>query len=404
MLKIFTRLIILILFISALAIIILYARGYRFNIKEKTLLPNGILAISSKPKAAKIYINGELKGVTDMNITLPPDSYNIEIKKDGFSTWSKKINLKGEIVIGLDPILFPTNPSLSPLTTLGIIKTMLIEQTNKVLIFSQTNNLDKDGIYIFDPDRRPLSLMQSVRPILLMKNVPIKDLDLKTANVSFSPDLSEAILDLNTASYLIDLDQENKQLFDTTNSKDALLAAWVEEKNKRTKKILETFPDEVNKIASDSFKIISFSPDETKVLYQANRNLNIPLVIKPPLIGAVQTQEIRDIKKNLTYIYDKKEDKNFQINLNPNSSETPVVWYPDSNHLVIYEVLYDKKTDKDTRQISILNYDSQNKQTIYSGPFEDAFFATTNEGNLIILANLNPENNVYPDLYQVGVR
>lgn len=424
--KIIYRIAIFVSFLITLVIIIAYARGYRLDIKEKTVVPTGILAISSNPKAAKVFIDNKLKGVTDINLTLPPGSYYVEIKKDGYSTWSKKIILKGEIVMALDPLLFPTNASLSPLTNLGIVNVITVNQSNKTLLFSQTGDKEKDGIYLFDPDKKPLSLMQAAKPILLSKNLPEKDVDLKHISAYFSPDLTEAIISFKNTSYLLSLDQENKQLFDITNSKNTLINAWAEEKIKQTSKILETFPKEIYKIASDSFKIISFSPDENKVFYQAQRRLSLPNVINPPLIGANQTNEERTLTINSFYIYDKKEDKNFLLNLNTNELETlflvlnkqqenvtdnlqdtnvnlPIMWYPDSKHLVLYEfvALPNKKGKK---QITIMNYDGQNKQTIYSGPFEESFFSITNDGNIIVLVNLNPENNEFPDLYQVGIK
>ena len=51
-----------------------------------------------------------------------------------------------------------------------------------------------------------------------------------------------------------------------------------------------------------------------------------------------------------------------------------------------------------------MDYDSSNKQTLYSGPFVDTFFSVTNQGKIAVLTNLNPEINKWPDLYLVGIR
>lgn len=94
MMKIFLKLMFFAIFITVLAIVIIYARGYRFDIEKKLLKSTGIISATSTPKAAKIYVNGELKGVTDTNLTLPPENYWVEIKKEGYTSWSKNINLK----------------------------------------------------------------------------------------------------------------------------------------------------------------------------------------------------------------------------------------------------------------------------------------------------------------------
>src|SRR3990167_2045470 len=112
----------IIVFIALLGLIISYARGYRIDFKKQSLTPTGIISISAFPKAAKEYINGKLKGITDINLTLPPGSYEIEVKKDGYTSWKKSVRLKGELVLTIDALLYPLNSSLSPLTNLSVIK------------------------------------------------------------------------------------------------------------------------------------------------------------------------------------------------------------------------------------------------------------------------------------------
>ena len=109
-------------------------------------------------------------------------------------------------------------------------------------------------------------------------------------------------------------------------------------------------------------------------------------MIKPVMIATNQTPEERSIKKGKTYVYDRKEDKNYQIS---NSK-----WYSDSRHLIIEE----------NKKISIVDYDDTNKQTVYSGPFESSFFNPTSDGKVIVLINLNSQVNELPDLYLVGIR
>ena len=113
------------------------------------------------------------------------------------------------------------------------------------------------------------------------------------------------------------------------------------------------------------------------------------------MIATNQTVETRGLKKNGLYVYDKKEDKNYFIgNWKSINSNFPIQWYFDSRHLVIEE----------NKKISIVDYDNENKQTVYSGPFESNFFTTTSDGKIIVLVNLNPEANKLPDLYLVGIR
>ena len=400
--KFISRLIIILGFISILSLVIAYARGYRLDLQKKLVTSTGILAISSSPKAAKVYINDELKGVTDINITLPPANYKIEIKKDGYTNCIKPVSLKGELVVSIDCLLFPSNPSLSPLTNLGVFKAVSLDQTDRILIFTENN----PGIYLYEAGKKPLSLLSPLKLILLKKNLPA-EIDFKTADVSLSPDFKQAIVEfkisnlipiksgqISNIAYLLSLEEENTNLFDVTTSKDTLLEAWNKQRDSDYQKILETFPKDIAKIASDSFHIVSFSANETKLLYQAKTNSVLPLLINPPLIASNQTTDVRTLKKDRLYVYDRKEDKNFEISNFKFQISNSIFWYPDSKHLSFTE----------SNKVTVIDYDGNNKQVVYSGPFENSFFNVTGDGNLVILANLNPETNKYPDLYAVGIR
>ncbi len=335
--------------------------------------------------------------MTDQNIVLSPGNYQVDIKKDGYTNFSKKISLRGELVITLEPILFPINPALSPLTNLGIIKAVPIDGTDRVIIFVDKGIDDlenKNGIYLFEGDRRPLAFFQSLKKIILKTNLPL-DLGFTKVNITVSPDTKEAIFEFDEAAYLLSLEEENLTPYDVTSSKSTLINAWEEKKTEDNLKVLETFPIEFTNIASESVKIISFAPNDTKILYQATKSFNLPLIINPPVIAGNQSQEERSVKKSKVYVYDRKEDKNYLITNNqPPTTDYQIQWYFDSKHLLINR---DKK-------IAVADYDGTNEQIVYSGPFENNFFSSTNDGKIIVLINLNSQVNELPDLYLVGIR
>ena len=159
--------IIIFLILSAVIFsIIAYARGYRFDFKDKTISSTGILAISSSPKAAKVFINEDLKGVTDLNVTLPPGNYTVEITKEGYISYKRSVVLKGEIVETIDPILFPINPSLSPLSNLGIVNAVRVAQSDNIVLISENEN-ETDGIYLFDASSKPITIFAPLKTLIL---------------------------------------------------------------------------------------------------------------------------------------------------------------------------------------------------------------------------------------------
>jgi len=388
----------LLVFIVSLIALIALSRGYRLNFSNKSIESTGILVASSYPTGAKIYVNGVLKDATNANIILNPGQYNIEIKKEGYSVWKKQLNIKGEVVTKADALLFPQNPSLAPVTSLGINKAKFVNNFDKTILISINSDEEKDGIYLLDNKENTLSLFSSLKLIALKKIFP-QNIDILNSDIKISPDGKQIILSIKEEeniiySYLLNTNEENKNLFNITGSEENIIDAWNKKEIKNTEKILETFKSPIQKIATDSMKIISFSPDESKFFYKATKNTELPLVIIPQLIGTNQTEETRQIIKDYYYVYDKKEDKNFLINKNEENFENNVIWYPESKHLII----------KEDKIVNIVEYDGSSKQTVYSGPFEQDFLAVTNEGRLIILANLNPQNNKLPDVYTVGIK
>ena len=289
------------------------------------------------------------------------------------------------------------NPSLSPVTNLGVVRAIQVDQSDRIILFSENENIEQDGIYLFETGRKTLSFFPPLKLIALKKNLPAGTL-FKDVQITFSYDFKQAIFDFpldsgEAASYLLSLDNENQDFSDISPSKQALIDAWEKEKLKEQNKILETFKKDIYKVATSSFEMVAFSPDQTKLLYRAKRDAAIPAVIVPPLIAANQTPEERSIKTMDVYVYDSKEDKNFKIGDDKLDVGT-VEWYADSKRLV-----FNEKT-----RISISLYDGTDRQIVYSGPIGEGFFAVNSEGKLLILANLNPFSNKLPDVYQVGIR
>lgn len=433
--NIIPKIILLFIFFIILVGVIAYARGYRFNL-EDGVTSTGILSVNSSPKPAKVYVNGELKGATDINLTLPFGQYTVEVKKDGYTSWEKTVSLKGEIVMSLDSKLFPKNPSLTPLTNLGIVKAIPVGTTDKIILFSQTGDIEKDGIYLFEAAQRTIAIFPPLKPLLLKTLLP-ESINLATASIDYSANYREAILtfeeDENEVSYLISLENETTELFDITSSKNNVLAAWNAEKNEEMMKVIETLPKELITIATDTFQIIAVSPNEKRIMYRAKTNSSLPLVLDPPLIGANQTQEERNLVAGGIYIYDKKEDKNYRIPVEISvdeeeiidieetnieitdtdattsaKSQLPQLWYPQVVSEILEYIQWYPTSDyivvKESDHISVMQYDGDNKETVYAGPFENDFFMIAPDWNLLVVINLNPQVNSVGDLYSVGIK
>jgi hypothetical protein len=109
--------------------------------------------------------------------------------------------------------------------------------------------------------------------------------------------------------------------------------------------------------------------------------------------------QVRNINKGEVYVYDIKEDRNYLILSGLpteafDNGELPLMWYPDSKHLVY---VHDGRID-------MMEYDAGNQTTVYAGPFVDDYvFPWPDATKLVILTNLgNP--NITPNLYTLGLK
>ncbi len=366
-------------------LIIAYGRGYRFDSKQKAIGSTGLISVTSDPTGATITIDNKKVGATNTTVTIKPGLYTLSISKEGYQSWEKKVRVQGEVVVSTHAVLFPANPSLSAISTNGVTNPILSPDGSK-LAFIISQNEDKNGIWVLDLIDKPLGLNRDAKQLL-----KATALDTTNALLTWSPDSKQLLMDIVSASYLLETDKLNdyaKPLYE----KQTTMTDWkLQQQTKEKEKLLTLSPD-FTTIATTSMKIVSFAPDENKILYEATAAATIPTIISPPLIGTNATEDKRTITPNTLYIYDIKEDKNYFIG---NSKDLVLQWLPTSRQLITAS----------NNKIDVLDFDGTNRKTIYAGPFWDSFVAPwTNASKLVILTNLNPSASTLPNLYAVNIK
>lgn len=107
----------LFLFFLITPFIVLYSQGYRIDWNLKRIIKTGGFYFKVWPEGAKLFIDGKFQKKTGFisnsvyinNLT--PKEYKIEIKKEGFQTWQKNLEIKENWVTTSDNvILIPENP------------------------------------------------------------------------------------------------------------------------------------------------------------------------------------------------------------------------------------------------------------------------------------------------------
>lgn len=373
--------------ITIAAAVIAYGRGYRLDVNKTSIKPTGLISATSDPVGAEVSVDGTLKTATNNSFSIDPGFYTVRITKESYIPWEKKIRVQGEVVSAVSAFLFPTNPSLSPLTTLGIANPTLSHGGTKVA-YVIPSPASRAGLWYYELSEGPLGRNRD--PIQLDAT---DNFNFAASRITWSPDATELLVETDAASRLYALGKPNT-FTDVTYTRTTLLDEWNTAKADTDKQKLAAFKPAIITMATSSAKIISFSPDETKILYEATASATIPQVIVPPLIGTNYTQEDRNIKQGRFYVYDSREDKNYFL-LDKKELPGAIHWFPTSKHLLL--TLQSK--------IDIMEYDRTNWVTIYSGPFVDDFVAPWSNGSrIIILTNLNGDALSLPNLYTVNLR
>ncbi|MEI6326965.1 MAG: PEGA domain-containing protein [Candidatus Roizmanbacteria bacterium] len=433
------RIVTAIVFVALLVGIVGYARGYRLDVSNTVITSTGLVAVTSTPRSAKVYVNSELKGITDLSLNLSPGTYTFTVVKEGYFPWQKTIKLKGEIVQSLDAILYPVNSSLNPLTNIGIVKAIPIgTESDRIILFSDntpktqpeptplpepTSTADSStaGIYVYDASRRVISFLPNLQRIISYDKIG-PEIDPLGLEIVLSPDGKQMIVftvenktEKKTNSYrqyneyypqytppanftqalLVNIDDTESTPLNITETVDSLMDAWTQTKDRQLNTLTNAMQVPLGEFFKKTTHIIDISQDKTRILYQATASARLAPALKQPMIGSNQTVEVRETEKNTIYLYDIKEDKNYPIVMSSEAQKQSLpILHPNSKNIIYNE----------SKSISISDFDGKNKYKVYSGPFDPRFFAISSDGRVFILTNLNPELTQFGDLYAIGIR
>lgn len=356
----------------------LIARGYQFDTVTYKFLANGILVSKSDPDGASIFIDGDLQGATNTNLKLAPKSYDVEIKKNGYISWKKRLTIKKEEVTQITAHLFKVAPSFSPVTFTGAENPVVSND------FSKIAYINNDGLWIMSVSSLPIGFSNEPKKIA--------DAELMGATYIFSPNNRELMLETKQAVYLLSTNEFISQadLVNVASKKEIILKAWKLEKSKKDESELKLVPEDLAEILNKNVSSFVFSPDETMVMYTASRSASIKKDLISKLPGSSTQTEERDIKVGNTYIYDIKEDKNFLVT----DTGRSLYWLPTSRHLIL----------PDEKNIIIMDYDGTNRQIVFSGDYiAPHAYPFVNASKLLILTNLGSPSST-PNLYSLSIK
>ena len=376
-----------VLVVGVVGIIASYiARGYTIDKNTLQLSPQGLLVANSDPTGAQVIVNGNLKTATNATISLAPGIFDVTIKKEGFLPWNKRLTIDKEIVTQVDVSLFSSAPSLSAITFSGAFSPSVSPDSTKVLYAVPTaaGAEDKAGLWVLETVNLPIGFNREPRRIT--------DGDMSKDTWQWSPDSRQVLLTTPTGMFLLNVSDFTAQgkRSNISSQKNKILSDWADEKQKRLHAQLSRLPAEYQDIFEFKTSAVLFSPNENKILYTASGSANLKEGLVPQLPGSSTQKQTRDLKTGKQYVYDIKEDRNFEVA----EANQPLYWFPTSHHLIVPE----------PNKISIIDYDGTNKQTVYSGSYVFPHAYSTNSNNrLLILTNFGAEANI-TNLYSLSLK
>ena len=127
------------IFLAIAPALIIYSTGYRYNLKKNKFEKTGILYLDSMPKGAEIYFDEKYQGQTPARFSrLLPDQYLVEIKKNGYSFWQQKLEIKSNLTtFKRDVILFKKNLPINIIN--GEINILSLVPDQEKIIYSVIN-------------------------------------------------------------------------------------------------------------------------------------------------------------------------------------------------------------------------------------------------------------------------
>lgn len=152
---------------------VLFSQGYRIDLTPKEggkfITQTGGIFLKAFPRQAEIYTDGKLKDKTDFFFgsvlleNLLPGEYQIEVAKEGFHSWQKRLEAREkEVVEAKSIVLFPEDINYEAVAT--SVESFYFDENLKEIVLEKKDGKKMD-YFILQTNRTPLSLIEIDKPL-----------------------------------------------------------------------------------------------------------------------------------------------------------------------------------------------------------------------------------------------
>lgn len=200
-----TRLLIVIgmviVFCIVAPLLILYARGYRYDFKNQAVHKVGMIMIAHDPLTANSTLDGQPPAFDitafgyERFVDLEAGTYNVKVERDGYHSWEKKLEAFPEIITWARYVtLFRQDPKLTDLVELNKIHAVDFSPNREWLIVIGEKNSVAEAVFY------------SLKSNRVVKEIPLNELWPKSGakfqgiKATFGPDSTQVLLTLQNES------------------------------------------------------------------------------------------------------------------------------------------------------------------------------------------------------------
>lgn len=346
--------------------IVLYAQGYRLDLRKRTLTATGMVLVKSLPDGARVFLNGELTTATNSTVSdLVPGTYHLKLEKNGFFSWEKNVEVKAGLVTSTTTLLPPLSPSLTAVTQEGARLVASAPSGTKAVFIT-------DGKLFLLPLTNQFLGFLRTSPQEIGRE-PTGFSFAQVTSLLFSPNEDQILVSAPGKSILYIGGQPTPQ---TVVDPAALQSAWrtetLTQKTETAQRL--SVPNGLKEITLAAATV--WSPDEKKILYlktqpDGKREFWVANYTNPLPVGEQSNQKIWETK-------------------NP---DLRLFWLADSDHFILLE----------NNTVSLLDLDGMNKRDIFKGTLTEAVaLSTADLSKAIVLTSFSP--NSPANLYAIGLR
>ncbi len=135
-------------------IIVAYGQGYSYSLRTNSFSINGLLVMASDPSGAKITLDGKLlRRKTPYRSTLTAGLHDVSLSKDGFRTWTKRLQVLATGVTNWQNILLIPNELKSSSVVTDKPITRIITTRDRKRFAYLTSGADA-GLWVLSADRK----------------------------------------------------------------------------------------------------------------------------------------------------------------------------------------------------------------------------------------------------------